>query len=111
MKILGKTGRRDLGLKIPVEGKVMAQWALELSRIEEELSSMSDVARADDIELQEITRNAARSTDNLIEQLDGESSEDLPMRELISFDKQLRSIRGTLKVEMAKKVELQQRIE
>ena len=43
---------------------------------------------------------------NLIEQLKG--SKDLPMHELIGLDKQLRSIRGSLKVEMAKKVELQQ---
>ena len=53
----------------------------------------------------------ARSTENLIEQLKVESSEDLPMQELLDLGKQLRSIRGLLKVEVAEKVQLEQRIE
>ena len=65
---------------------------------------MSDVAKADDIELQEITENASRSTENLIVQLEGESSKDLPMRELQGLDKQLRSIKGLLKVEVAERL-------
>ena len=73
-----------------------------------ELPSTTDVDRAYDIELQEITGNVVRSMENLIAQLEG--SEDLPMHKLLSLDKQLRSIRGSLKVEMAKKVELQQHI-
>ena len=44
--------------------------------------------------------------DNPISQL--KESEDLPMHELLSLDKHLRSIQGLLRVEMAKKVELQQ---
>ena len=43
-------------------------------------------------------------------QLEGESSEHLPMRELLGLDKQLRSIRGLLKVEVAKQVQLEERI-
>ena len=43
-------------------------------------------------------------------QLEGESSEDLPMHELLGLDKQLRSIRGSLKVEVAEKVKLEERI-
>ena len=82
-----------------------------LNRVEEEMPSMSDVAKADDIEFQEITENVAKSTENLIEQLDGESSKDLPMHELLGLDKQLRNIRGLLKVEVSKKVESQQCIE
>ena len=39
-----------------------------LIRVEEELPS--DISKADNIELQEITENAARSTENLIAQLD-----------------------------------------
>ena len=58
----------------------------------------------DDIEIQEITENAVRSLENLIEQLEGT----LPMHKLQSLDKQLRIIRSSLKVEVAKKVELQQ---
>ena len=82
-----------------------------LNRIEEELPFMSDIAGVDDTELQEITKYAMRSTENLIEQLEGESPEDLPMCELLSLDKQLRNIRGSLKVEKVKKVKLQQCIE
>ena len=61
------------------------------------MPSMSDVAKTEDIEFQEITENVARSTDNLIKQLEGESSEDLPMHELVGLDKQLGSIRGSLR--------------
>ena len=77
-----------------------------LNRIEEKLPSTSDIARADEIKLQEFTENAARSMKNLIEQLEG--SEDLPMCKLIGLDKQLRSIRDSLKVEVAEKVQLEQ---
>ena len=41
-------------------------------------------------------------------QLEMASQETAPMYELLGLDKQLRSIRGSLKVEMAKKVQLKQ---
>ena len=103
-EILGKEGLHNIGFNIPVEGRVTAHQAVMLNRVEEELPFPSDVAKADNIELQEIMENA----DNLIVQLKGESSKDLPKRELLGPDKQCRSIRGSLKVETAKKVELQQ---
>ena len=68
--------------------------------MEEELPSVSDVTKADDIELQEITKNATKSTEDLIAQFEGQ--EMLPMQELLGLDKQLKSIRGSLKVEVAK---------
>ena len=80
-----------------------------LNGVEEELPSMSDVANADDIELQEIKKNVARSTENLIAKLEGESSEDLPMHELLGLVKQLTSIRSSLRVEAAKRVQLEER--
>ena len=107
---MGKEGLRDLCYNIP-RGKVTARQAAALNRVEEEFPSVSDVAKADDIELQEITENVVRSTDNLIKQLEGTSSEKLPMCGLQGLDKQLKSIGGSLKVEVAKKVELQQCIE
>ena len=79
-----------------------------LNRAEEELPSESDIAKADDIELQEIMENASRSIENLNQQFEG-NCEDLPMHELLGLDKQLRSIRGSLKVEVAKKVELERK--
>ena len=63
-KILGKERLRDLGFDIPIRGKLTARWAIMLNRIEEQLPSTSDVARADDIELQEITKNAASNTEH-----------------------------------------------
>ena len=56
-----------------------------LNRVEE-LPSASDVAKADDIELQEITKNATKSTEDLIAQF--EVRETLPMLELLGLDKQ-----------------------
>ena len=73
-------------------GKPTPRQAIALNKAKEELSSTSDIAKAGYIELQEITESALRSTKNLIEQLEGESSEDLPMCKLLVLDKQLRSI-------------------
>ena len=63
--------------------------------------SASDLAKADDIELQEITENATKSMEDLITQFEGQ--ETLPMHELLRLDKQLRCIRGSLDVEVAKR--------
>ena len=63
--IPGKNRLRDLGFDIRV-GKVAARQAVILSKAKEEMSFKYDVANADDIELQEITKNATRSTENLI---------------------------------------------
>ena len=73
-EILAKEGLHELGFDIP-KGKITARQAVMLNKAEEEMPSVSDVATVDDIELQEITENAARSMENL----EGESSEDLPM--------------------------------
>ena len=75
---------------------------------QEEKTSASDVDKADDIELQEIVENASRSIENLNQQVQEEPTEDLPIQELLGLDKQLRSIRGLLKVEVAKKVQLEE---
>ena len=56
-------------------------------------------------------KNTTTSMENLIQQLEGESSQNLPMCELLSLDKQLKNIRGSLNVGWHKKVELQQSIE
>ena len=104
---MGKGGLRNLGFDIP-RGKVTAWQAVMLNKVQEELPSASDVDKADDIELQEIVENASRSIENLNQQVQEEPTEDLPMQELLGLDKQLRSIRGSLKVEVAKKVQLEE---
>ena len=62
----------------------------------------------DEIELEEI----AKSTEDLIFQINNQSQTDElfkhPLRELLGLDKQLRSIQGSLKVEVAKKVQLEE---
>ena len=108
-EILGKGGLRSLGFDIP-RGKLTAWQAFALNKTQEELPSESDITKADDIELQEIVENALRSIENLNQQVQEEPTKDLPMRELLGLDKQLRSIRGSLKVEVAKKVQLEESI-
>ena len=68
---------RDLGFNMP-SGKLTPQQSVILNKTEEELPPTSDTAKAEDIELQEVADNVARSMENLIAQLEGESSEDLP---------------------------------
>ena len=87
-----------------------------LNRVKQELPSASDIAEADDIELQEFMENAVRSTDHLITQLDNQMHSpghllEHPLHELLGLDKELRSIRGLLKVETVKKAQLEERIE
>ena len=112
--ILGKNRLCRLGFNIPV-GKITAWQAVMLNKAAEELPSESDITRADDIELQEIAEKAMKSTEDLISHLNDQQSQtdelfEHPLRELLGLDKQLRSIRGSLKVEVAKKHELEERI-
>ena len=57
--ILGKNRLRRLGFNIPV-GKITACKAIMLNKAAEELSSESDITRADDIEFQEIAEKATK---------------------------------------------------
>ena len=86
------------------------RFVLDLLEKQAELPSSSEIAKADTIELEEI----AKSTGNLISQINNQTqTDDLfehPLQELLGLDKQLRSIRGSLKVEVAKKVELEEHI-
>ena len=111
--ILGKNRLRRLGFNIPV-GKITAQQAVMLNKAAEELPSESDITRVDDIEFQEIAEKASKSMEDLISQINNQSqTDDLfehPLRDLLGSDTQLRSIRGSLKVEVAKKVQLEERI-
>ena len=76
------------------------------------LPSESDITRADDIELQEFAEKVLKSMEDLISHINNQSQTDdlfeYPLRDLSGLDKQLRSIRGSLKVEVAKKAELKE---
>ena len=108
--ILGKNRLRRLGFNIPV-GKVTARQAVMLNKAAEELPSESDIAKADDKELQEIVEKASGIISQIKDiQTDAEDLFENPLHELLGLDKQLRTIRGSLKVEVAKKVELEEHI-
>ena len=96
-----------------------------LNKDQEELPSESDITGADDIELQEIAEKATKSTEDLISHLNDQQSQTdellehghfalappaFPLHKLLGLDKQLRSIRGSLKVEIAKKLQLEEHI-
>ena len=91
-------------------GRITAHQFMASYRAGSQLPSTSDITRADGIELQEIAEKASKSIENLNQQVQEEPTEDLPMQELLGLDKQLRSIRGSLKLEVAKKVQLEERI-
>ena len=100
--ILGKNRLCRLGFNIPV-GKLTARQAVMLNKAAEELPSESDITKADDIELQEIVEKASGIISQIKDvQTDTEDLFENPLSELLSLDKQLRSIRGSLKVEVAK---------
>ena len=95
--ISGKGGLRNLGFDIP-KGKVTAWQAVMLNKAREELSSESGITGADDIELQEIAEKASDIISQIKDiQTDTEDLFEHPLRELLGLDKQLRSIRGSLK--------------
>ena len=109
IRILGKNRIYNLGFDIS-EWSLSRKQAVALNKAQEEMPSASEIAKMDDIELQEIVENASRSIENLSRQVKEEPTKDLPMCELLGLDKQLRNIRGSLKVEVAKKVQLEERI-
>ena len=108
--ILGKNRLCRLGFNIPV-GKVTARPAVMLNKAAEELPSESDITGVDDIELQEIAEKASDIISQIKDVLtDTDDLFEHPLCELLVLDKQLRSIRGSLRVEVAKKLELEEHI-
>ena len=104
---LGIRGLREMGYNI-AKTNLKPRFVLDLLEKQTELPSSSEIAGTDEIELEEI----ATSTEDLIFQINNQSqTDDLfehPLRELLGLDSQLGSIRGSLKVEVAKKVQLQE---
>ena len=108
--ILGKNRLHRLGFNIPV-GKLTAWQAVMLNKAAEELPSESDFTKADDIKLQEIVEKASGIISQIRDvQTDTEGLFEHPLCKLFGLDKQLRRIKGSLKVEVAKKVELEEHI-
>ena len=115
--ILGKERLRQMGFEIPT-GRITARQAVMLNKTAEELPSASAIDGANGIELQELTERTITASKDLLHEISTDrgtqTGEDDPgqptMRELVGLDKELRSIRGSLKVEVAKKVELDQKL-
>ena len=99
---LGIRGLREMGYNI-AKTNLKPRYVLDLLEKQAKLPSSSEIAKADEIELEEIVK----STEDLIYQINEQTeTDDLlenPLRELLGLDKQLRSIRGSLKVEVAKR--------
>ena len=106
---LGIRGLQEMGYNI-AKTNLKPQFVLDLLEKQAKLPSSSEIAKADEIELEDI----AKSTEDLIYQINEQTqTDDLlenPLRELLCMDKQLRSIRGSLKVEVAQKVQLEEHI-
>ena len=84
-----------------------------MKKAKAKLPSASDITKADDIELIELSRESSRISKVLIMDIKDtqtQTDDSLPMRELLGLDKQLRNIRGSLKVEVVKKLELEEHI-
>ena len=108
--ILDKNRLRRLGFNIPV-GKLTARQAVMLNKAAEELPSESDITKANDIELQEIAQKASSIISQIKDvQTDTDDLLEHPLCELLGLNKQLRSIRGSLKVGVAKKAQLEEHI-
>ena len=108
--ILGKNRLCRLGFNIPV-GRITAWKAVILNKAAEELPSASDITKVDDIELQEIAEKASDIISQIKDiQTDTDDLFQHPLQELLGLEIQLRSIRGSLKAEVAKKVQLEERI-
>ena len=109
MDTLGIRGLREMGYNI-AKTNLKPRFVLDLLEKQGKLPSSSEIAKADEMELEEIVK----STEDLIYQINEQTqTDDLfenPLRELLGLDKQLRTIRGSLKVEVAKKVELEEHI-
>ena len=114
IRILGQNRIYNLCFYVS-EWPLSRKQAVALNKAQEELPPASDITGADPTELQEIAEKALKSTEDIISQIkdvqtDTDELFEHPLRELLGLDKQLRSIRGSLKVEVAKKVELEEHI-
>ena len=110
IRILGKNIIYNLGFDIS-EWPLSRKQAVAQIKAQEELPSASDITKVDDIELQEIAEKASDLIFQIKDvQTDTDDLFEHPLRELLGLDAQLRNIKGSLKAEVAKKVQLEERI-
>ena len=108
---LGIRGHREMGYNI-AKTNLKPRFVLDLLEKQAELPSSSEIAKADDIELEEIAEKASYIISQVKDvQTDTDDLFEHPLRELVGLDEQLRTIQGSLNVEVAKKVQLNGHIE
>ena len=101
-------GFQEMGYNI-AKTNLKPRFVLDLLEKQAKLPSSSEIAKADDIELEEIAEKASDIIFQIKDvQTDTDDLFEHPLRELLGLDKQLRSIRGSLKVEVATKVQLEE---
>ena len=109
VKILGVKGLCDLGYNVP-EGQSTRDF-IKIQKAKEKLPFVLDITKADNIEL--MSKELSRiSVDLIMDIKDTQTQKDdsLFMPELLGLDAQLRSIQGSLKAEVVKKVHLEEHI-
>ena len=107
---LGIRGLREMSYNI-TKTNLKPRFVLDLLEKQAELPSSSEIAKADDIELEEIAEKASDIVSQIKDvQTDTDDLFQHPLRELLGLGKQLRSIGGSPKVEVAKKVQLEEHI-
>ena len=105
---IGIRGLREMGYNI-TKTNLKPRFVLDLLEKQAELPSSSEIAKAD--ELEEIAEKVSDIISQIKDvQTDTDDLFEHPLRELLDLDKQLRSIRCSLKVEVAKKVQLEEHI-
>ena len=108
-KALGIKRLREMGFNIS-KTNLKPRFVLDLLEKQAKLPSSPDIAKADAIELEEIAKSKEDSIFKINNQSQSDDLFEHPLRELLCLDKQLRSIRGSLKVEVAKKVQLEEHV-
>ena len=91
---LGIRGLQEMSFDIS-KTNLKHRHVLDLLEKRVDLPSASDITKANDIELQEITEKATKSMEDLISQMKNDHSQtddlfEYPLRELLGLDKQLR---------------------
>ena len=106
---LGIRGLREMGYN-KAKTNLKPRFVLDLLEKQAELPSSSEIAKVDEMELEEIAKSTEDLTYQINEQTQTDDLLENPLCKLLGLDKQLRTIRGSLKVEVVKKVELEEHI-
>ena len=107
---LGIRGLREMGYNM-AKTNLKPRFVLDLIEKQAKLPSSSEIAGADEMELEEIAEKASDIISQIKDiQTDTDELFEHPLCDLLGLDKQLRSILGSLKLEVAKKIQLEEHV-